>query len=52
MVFLFKNHREDYNGKWNLQAKKNHENTDDTKWLLMSILTEDYYSEFGYKSKI
>ena len=69
-TFLFKNHREDYNEKWNSQAKKNREELippiiqkleeksickkiiEDTKWLLMSILMYDYYSEFGCKSKI
>lgn len=25
---------------------------DDTKWLLMSILMYDYYSEFGFESEL
>ncbi len=68
--YLFKNHREEYNDKWNKQViinreeiippiilileKKNihKEIIDDTKWLLMSILMYDYFSEFGFESEL
>ncbi len=69
-AYLLKNHRDDYNEKWNQQAKINREKLippivskleeknickeiiDDTKWLLMSTLMYNYYSEFGFESEL
>lgn len=69
-AYLLKNHRDDYNKKWNQQAKINREKLippivskleeknirkeiiDDTKWLLMSTLMYNYYSEFGIESEL